>query len=146
MARHILHLYARRARFATASILDFTYLPGATKGVTRVTVYPSDYGLERMPKEQEAGPQGIWQKKTKKQRQQQQQQKGSGADDAALNGEEEEGEDEEGDVAAANGYSSSGDDDDDEDGGGVDKLRLMMYERSKLRWYYAVRYLRGLWI
>jgi len=67
--------------------------------VERVTVYPSDYGLERMREESVAGPRGIFKG-------------GRGSDDG---GAERDG---------------SGDE--------VDKERLRFYERSRLRYYYAV--------
>uniref|UniRef100_A0A1D2AGV6 Uncharacterized protein n=2 Tax=Auxenochlorella protothecoides TaxID=3075 RepID=A0A1D2AGV6_AUXPR len=77
-------------------------------GVQRVTVYPSDYGLERMAEEATAGPQGIW--------------------DAGADGKQEDQggseEDEEG--------PSAGNDAE------IERRRLRAYELSRLRYYYAV--------
>ena len=62
--------------------------------IVSVTVYPSDYGLEKMEGEKNAGPTGIWK-------------------------------------------HDNGDDDEDDDGA-LDTSKLRYYEKSKLRWYYAV--------
>ena len=79
--------------------------------IESVSVYPSDYGLERMEEEKLAGPKQIYKKKS-----------GGGDNDGADNGDEDDDEEE----------------DDDESDGAVDESRLRYYERSKLRWYYAI--------
>jgi len=82
------------------SILQ-SFASGSSGRVRRVTVYPSDYGLERMQAEARAGPQGIYKE-------------GVGREEA------EEAEEE------------------DSEGGEIDRERLRAYERSRLRYYYAV--------
>ncbi|GAX82620.1 hypothetical protein CEUSTIGMA_g10046.t1 [Chlamydomonas eustigma] len=74
--------------------------------VVRVTVYPSDYGLQRMAEEVVAGPKHIFKSSEAK--------KGK---------------------SAGNKRPAS---DSEEDGDEVDKKRLAMYEKSKLRYYYAI--------
>lgn len=87
--------------------------------IRSVTVYPSDYGLERMAAEAKSGPQGIWRRKEDRKK-------------VALDsGSEEESEKE---VESA----EESDSDDDGADGEVDMARLRLYERSKLRWYYAI--------
>ena len=81
--------------------------------IESVSVYPSDYGLERMEEEKLAGPKQIYKKKSS-----------GGDNDGAEKGDEDNDDDD--------------DDDDDESDGAVDESRLRYYERSKLRWYYAI--------
>lgn len=123
----------------------------------KVTVYPSDYGLERMAAEAKAGPQGIWQrpggrKGGKQEEQQQRKRKQELEDDGSS--EEESEEDSELDSAdegtsdeelggseeSGGEEEDSGEDsgDDEAADGEVDPERLRLYERSKLRWYYAI--------
>jgi len=91
--------------------------------IVSVTVYPSDYGMEKMEEEKAAGPRQIYAKKAGGKRK-------AGADGAELD-EDEDAQDESDHV--------SGDDDDAiDDGGALDEARLRYYERSKLRWYYAI--------
>ncbi|KAI8112466.1 hypothetical protein M9434_003789 [Picochlorum sp. BPE23] len=78
-----------------------SFVPGTDGDISSVTVYPSDYGLEKMEEEKNTGPQAIWKK--------------SHFDD-----EEDEDEDSEGGE------------------GDLDTTKLRYYERSKLRWYYAI--------
>ena len=116
-------------------------------GVEGVTVYPSDYGLQRMAQEAALGPLGVF---------------GSGGGDEGEGGEEGEQGGEEGEKGGEEGEEGGeeqgeeegdegeeGEEDDDEGqaagssgeeggGGGVDQRRLRLYERSKLRYYYAV--------
>jgi hypothetical protein len=129
-------------------------------GVKRVTVYPSDYGLQKMAQEAAAGPQGVWQ--------QQQQQHGSGDgsdgsdgsdDDAAMSdgGSADADADADADASdapAAHGAATrrrgaagaggnaaaaaAGGADSGEEGAALDPSRVLAYERSKLRWFYAV--------
>lgn len=75
--------------------------------ILSVTVYPSDYGLERMEEEKTAGPKQIYKKK--------------------VSSRENDGD----------GEGDDGGDGDDSDGA-LDESRLRYYERSKLRWYYAI--------
>ena len=89
--------------------------------ITSVTVYPSDYGLERMAAEAKSGPQGIW-------KQRRDRRKVVPSDDVNSDDEEEEEEESEEEESES----------DDAADGEVDFARLRLYERSKLRWYYAV--------
>lgn len=83
--------------------------------ITKVTVYPSDYGLEKIAEEATTGPQGIWRS-------------GSHTSDNA-------GDDDNDSADEDQIGSSDGSDSDDNE---VDLERLRLYERSKLRWYYAI--------
>jgi hypothetical protein len=67
--------------------------------IVSVTVYPSDYGLEKMEEEKTSGPKRIYKK-----------------------------------------VSSEGTESEDSDGedGAIDASKLRYYERSKLRWFYAI--------
>ncbi|GAB4817011.1 hypothetical protein N2152v2_004057 [Parachlorella kessleri] len=165
-----------------------SFLPKGGR-LERVTVYPSDYGLQRMAEEATAGPQGIWKAKQaaaegsealkvpaaaaageaagSRGRRRQQPQGGlgldSGGEDVEAPGSDagpaDPGSsaaaslDTSGDDSSADGDSDSADDDgaddnhpsseddssaDEDDDGEVDQQRLLLYERSKLRWYYAV--------
>lgn len=81
-----------------------SFVPGTDGDISSVTVYPSDYGLEKMEEEKNTGPQAIWRKSDK---------------------------------------SKDDDDEDEEEGsedgdGDLDTTKLRYYERSKLRWYYAI--------
>ncbi len=99
--------------------------------MTRVTVYPSDYGLERMAEEAALGPQKIFKVGS-----------GGGAIGAAKAAPV---------VAAAaagkkgkkgkkdeEGESEEASEEEEEEENDIDKKRLAMYEKSKLRYYYAV--------
>ncbi|GAQ86660.1 hypothetical protein KFL_003030030 [Klebsormidium nitens] len=74
-----------------------SFLP-ESGSIESVTVYPSDFGLERMKEEEVKGPQPLW-----------------GGD-----------------------ASEEDDDESDEDGAGVNMEKLREYEKSKLKYYYAV--------
>lgn len=76
--------------------------------ITKVTVYPSDYGLERIAEEATSGPKGIWR--------------------SSINGHDHDHDDE----------GTAEEQDNSEDENEVDMERLRLYERSKLRWYYAI--------
>lgn len=75
-----------------------SFVPDGGK-IVSVTVYPSDYGLQKMEEEKNSGPKQIWK-----------------SSDAGQGSENEES---------------------DEDGA-LDSTKLRYYERSKLRWYYAI--------
>jgi hypothetical protein len=78
-------------------------------------------------------PQGIWAKKP------------AATKSKAPAGGRGADEDDDGDEAGEEGGGgAAAGEDSDEEGGELDKERLKMYERSKLRWYYAVRGL-GAW-
>ena len=126
-----------------------SFLPKGGR-LEKVTVYPSDYGLERMVEEAVSGPQNVW-KKTGKERDQNGVANGNrygddddGPSDTMDDSDEvEEGSSSEDDGplledASSDEHSSEGEDEDDDDGGEVDPVQLRLYERSKLRWYYAI--------
>ena len=108
--------------------------------IERVTVYPSDYGLAHMAEEARLGPRAIFAPRPAAR-------VGnsngaptgppdSNADEAPQLQSGEEEEEEEGRGAA--GGSARGDGGGHEEGAEVDQARLRAYERSKLRYYYAV--------
>jgi hypothetical protein len=89
--------------------------------IERVTVYPSDYGLAQMAEEAVMGPRPIFGKKTEHD---------SSARAADVS---QSDDDDDSDAAPARGEDESGESDVE-----VDQRRLRMYERSKLRYYYAI--------
>ncbi|GLI59639.1 hypothetical protein VaNZ11_001564 [Volvox africanus] len=93
----------------------------------RVTVYPSDYGLQRMAEEAAAGPKLIL-KPTQRAAV-----RGISEAAAASTRNKEKGEKE-------NNKKRRGKagDDEDEDAAEVDKKRLAAYEKSRLRYYYCI--------
>ncbi|GIL58605.1 hypothetical protein Vafri_13624 [Volvox africanus] len=93
----------------------------------RVTVYPSDYGLQRMAEEAAAGPKLIL-KPTQRAAV-----RGASEAAAASTRSKEDGEKE-------NNKKLRGkaDDDEDNDAAEVDKKRLAAYEKSRLRYYYCI--------
>jgi hypothetical protein len=92
--------------------------------IRSVTVYPSDYGLDKMEEEKAAGPRQIYTREAGGKR---------GAGGVG------EGADEDEDALDESDDGSGGDDIQAEnDGGALDEARLRYYERSKLRWYYAI--------
>ncbi|KAK9828879.1 hypothetical protein WJX72_002532 [[Myrmecia] bisecta] len=118
---------------------------GKHHAIECVTVYPSDYGLERMKQEAVLGPQGIYSKKkrdaakkAKRAKQAPAQESGSDqeeddsdAADSDSGADEDDGASEEAPPGkAAEADSDSGDE--------VNQKKLQLYERSKLRYYYAV--------
>ncbi|GFR49411.1 hypothetical protein Agub_g11465, partial [Astrephomene gubernaculifera] len=92
-----------------------SFLPRGAE-VVRVTVYPSDFGLQRMAEEAAMGPQLIL-KPT------------SAAAGAAAAAAEKQ---------PAAGKRKGGATDDADEGSEVDKRRLAAYEKSRLRYYYAI--------
>ena len=119
--------------------------------IERVTVYPSDYGLAHMAEEAKLGPRAIFAPKPAAGadgRATQADKPDSDADEAPQSRDEvEEDEAEEDDDAEMGkrgrrrGGAAGGNvrgDGNDEEGAEVDQARLRMYERSKLRYYYAV--------
>ena len=117
--------------------------------ITKVTVYPSDYGLQRMAAEVKSGPTNIWKthldddennkksqqkKKTKEKKKEQQRQTSDSENEQEEEEEEEEiVSEEESDFEEYEESASETESD-----GEVDRSKLRIYERSKLRWYYAV--------
>ncbi|KAF5837684.1 hypothetical protein DUNSADRAFT_4049 [Dunaliella salina] len=113
-----------RAVDILAALNSFKTKNGA---VHRVTVYPSDYGLQRMADEAANGPKALAPPPKRK--------KSHVDGTAEAGGSSDEKEDEDG----ADGEKVEHDSDSSSDSGDeVDKLRIRLYEQSKLRYYYAV--------
>jgi len=117
--------------------------------IKSVTVYPSDYGLERMEAEAKSGPQGIWRRKEqRKLASAQGGEKGDGrnvkhrveaSSDSEDEIEENDDEDEDEDFEEEESSAESEEEESESDADGeVDHAKLRLYERSKLRWYYAI--------
>lgn len=103
--------------------------------IKSVTVYPSDYGLERMEAEAKSGPRGIWKMETKtlaKGGKKGDRENAKHRVEASSDSEDEENDEENEDDDSVKEESESDAD------GEVDHARLRLYERSKLRWYYAI--------
>ncbi|KAG7397491.1 pre-rRNA-processing protein esf1 [Phytophthora boehmeriae] len=129
----------------------------ATGAVQNVTIYPSDYGLQKMKEEAEHGPQGLWDDEEEGKREERvtethaedEEKSEVVTSDIEENEENEEkiggdDEDSESDVEGEDGYDS----DDplgvkksvtlDGESDGFDREKLRKYELQKLRYYYAV--------
>jgi len=113
-----------RAVDILAALNSFKTKSGA---VHRVTVYPSDYGLQRMADEAANGPKAL---APPPKRKKSNSDEAAGADGGSDDDEDEDGAEGEGDEHDSDSSSDSGNE--------VDKLRIRMYEQSKLRYYYAV--------
>eukprot|EP00743_Colponemidia_sp_Colp-15_P005405 GILK01005810.1.p1 GENE.GILK01005810.1~~GILK01005810.1.p1 ORF type:complete len:778 (-),score=263.36 GILK01005810.1:116-2449(-) len=96
-----------------------SFVPMGSK-IERVTVYPSDFGIEKMKEEREVGPQGIWKKKL-----------------TAADKEEAEKQKRRKDKRFHNNHSIVVA---EEEGGheGFDADALRKYELDRLKYYYAV--------
>lgn len=102
--------------------------------IKRVSVYPSDYGLERMAKEAVMGPQPIFASSAcGSQAAAPEADTGRELDDDDQGDDAEDTDEEEGDAEEPQ-EESSGKSDDEE----VNQRRLRMYECSKLRYYFAI--------
>lgn len=123
----------------------------ATGAVRDVTIYPSDYGLQKMKEEEQHGPQGLWtdddaKKKTKKQSEEEDLDEESNEVDGEKDSEEDEEEEDE----DSNGEDVGDEDYDSDDPLGVKKSvsaeqdngfdaeKLRKYELQKLKYYYAI--------
>ena len=137
------------------AILSSFCPPGSVK---RVRVYPSDFGMERMKKEEVMGPAGIW----KKQKGGSNKKGGDQTDDENDDEVNERFEDDESSVEDSQGSGHSDDDEDDMDEDDVDldaayehfsknpgeedygadndfdPEKLRAYEASKMKYYFAV--------
>jgi len=109
-SRHVAILNLDWSNMRAMDILVMLSSFAKTAGDVRsISIYPSNFGLEQMRKEDASGPSGIWKKKTE-------------LDDEKNKDEEEENTDE--DIAH---------EEDD-----IDLVKLRSYEASKLRYYFAV--------
>lgn len=140
----------------------------ATGAVQNVTIYPSDYGLQKMKEEEQFGPQGLWKDEDDKKKKEEER-SGEEEDEKMESGDDDNGGDDapQADKSAGNSESDEedekedgDDDDDDEDGAdgydsddplgvkksvtledemdGFDREKLRKYELQKLKYYYAV--------
>ncbi|DAZ97199.1 TPA: hypothetical protein N0F65_003830, partial [Lagenidium giganteum] len=127
----------------------------ATGTVKDVTIYPSDYGLEKMKEEEKYGPQGLWDDKkaeTKKDEsadeEEDKDEEDKEDDKAEKEEEKEEKEDDDSSDDEADEAQDEDYDSDDplgvkktvtsEDAEGFDPEKLRKYELQKLKYYYAV--------
>ena len=131
------------------SIISSFAPPGSTK---KVEVYPSDFGMERMQKEREFGPSGLWKKKLKEDEKELEEDRDesshsadSGRSSPQLDNDDETDDDDAGDLGLSmeqiqEQYShfkkSQGDDLMVESDYNAEKVRA--YEASKLKYYFAV--------
>ena len=110
--------------------------------IERVTVYPSDYGLAQMAEEAKLGPRAIFAPARPAAAGAGEALAPAGDPDKSEGAESDSDEgpgSEDGQAGPGRGGNAGRDGDDDADEGAeVDQERLRMYERSKLRWYYAV--------
>jgi len=104
------------------AILSSFSLPGSVKSVR---IYPSDYGLERMEKEEKFGPSDVWAPKEQS--------------DIEKGEFSEEGNPEDGDDDDEQSEQSFTEDlEEDRVDSGFDPEKLRAYEASKLKYYFAI--------
>ncbi|KAH7491564.1 hypothetical protein KRP22_002969 [Phytophthora ramorum] len=124
-----------------------------TGAVQNVTIYPSDFGLEKMKEEEQHGPQGLWDDKGEEKSKGEEKLKAVDSDEGDNTGNEQEEEEEKQAKAGSDEDSDAeGEDDYDSDdplgvkksvtiegeSDGFDHEKLRNYELQKLRYYYAV--------
>ncbi|KAG7383320.1 pre-rRNA-processing protein esf1 [Phytophthora pseudosyringae] len=133
----------------------------ATGAVQNITIYPSDYGLEKIKEEEQHGPQGLWDEEDKKANAEEplddDEENVEAAENEETNDTGDENDDEE---KAERAASDDADGDSDADGendydsddplgvkksvtleggsDGFDPEKLRAYELQKLRYYYAI--------
>ncbi|TYZ62740.1 hypothetical protein PybrP1_000181 [[Pythium] brassicae (nom. inval.)] len=116
----------------------------ATGAVHDVTIYPSNFGLQKMKEEEQFGPQGLWRDKKP----------ATGSDSAGVEDGKEEADDSAADDADDDDNEDEKDGDDDaydsddplgvkkrvdaSEANGFDSEKLRKYELQKLKYYYAV--------
>jgi hypothetical protein len=120
------------------SLISSFTTPGAVK---RVQVFQSDFGMERMEKDQLSGPSGIWKKEKNKNTK-------ADTEDEEDSDEEEHDVDNKEDEGSTSGADDSDMEDQEEekkfkvdtvlDGSDYDPEKLRAYEASKLKYYFAV--------
>lgn len=116
------------------SILSSFAPPGA---VRRVAVYPSDFGMEQMSKDEMYGPTNIWKKEKNKSAKASQLVKYESDDESSSNVSSNDSVNEDGDsFQAVDGISNTGENSNKETDFDQEKLRA--YEASKLKYYFAV--------
>ena len=101
--------------------------------VNRVTIYPSEFGMQMMKQDEQFGPQGIYSKgnaedDTKNTKKENKEQNSSDSEQD----EEDQDEDDEDDE------DDEEDEEDQETGTGVDEEKLRLYEMQKLRYYFGI--------
>ncbi|KAG1693239.1 hypothetical protein DVH05_023704 [Phytophthora capsici] len=116
----------------------------ATGAVQNVTIYPSDFGLQKMKEEEQHGPQGLWDEDDKKgdedeekpeaveNDEEDEEKTQETASDAASDGEDDQGYDSDDPLGVKKSVTLEGESD------GFDREKLRKYELQKLRYYYAV--------
>ncbi|KAE8907041.1 hypothetical protein PF005_g2346 [Phytophthora fragariae] len=127
-----------------------------TGAVQNVTIYPSDFGLQKMKEEEQHGPQGLWDDEDKAKKAKDDQSEAAGEEEEADETGDEQDEEEKTEKAAADNEDGDSDaegeenyDSDDPLGvkksvtlegesDGFDSEKLRKYELQKLRYYYAV--------
>ncbi|CAI5716706.1 unnamed protein product [Hyaloperonospora brassicae] len=117
----------------------------ATGAVQNVTIYPSDYGLQKLKEEEQHGPQNLWDHDVNNQLNEEKQEN----DDDPTDGDNEEA------IASKDRDGDCGDDEEEgydsddplgikksvtleDESDGFDREKLRKYELQKLRYYYAI--------
>lgn len=122
----------------------------ATGAVQNVTIYPSDFGLQKMKEEEQHGPQGLWDDKNKAESSENEEKleavekddkdsteedekaENTASDDENSDAEGEEDYDSDDPLGVKKSVTIEGESD------GFDREKLRKYELQKLRYYYAV--------
>ncbi|KAG3118905.1 hypothetical protein PI124_g11569 [Phytophthora idaei] len=125
----------------------------ATGAVQNVTIYPSDFGLQKMKEEEQHGPQGLWDSENKTENPEDEEKPEADENDEKDGTEEDE---EKAEKTASDDENSESDADGEEDydsddplgvkksvtldgeSDGFDREKLRKYELQKLRYYYAI--------
>ncbi|KAG2763368.1 hypothetical protein PC129_g6757 [Phytophthora cactorum] len=125
----------------------------ATGSVQNVTIYPSDFGLQKMKEEEQHGPQGLWNNENKTENPEDEEKPEADENDEKDGTEEDE---EKAEKTASDDENSESDADGEEDydsddplgvkksvtldgeSDGFDREKLRKYELQKLRYYYAI--------
>uniref|UniRef100_A0AAV1UQJ6 NUC153 domain-containing protein n=1 Tax=Peronospora matthiolae TaxID=2874970 RepID=A0AAV1UQJ6_9STRA len=128
----------------------------ATGAVENVTIYPSDYGLQKTKEEEQHGPQGLWNDGVKnetndgEQEDDEKSDEGGEQDDentSAGDGEKTFDSRDEDDICSEDGEKDYDSDDPlgvkksvtlEDESDGFDREKLRKYELQKLRYYYAI--------
>ena len=126
-----------RVRAVDLHSLLQSFLSGAGS-VTRVSIFPSEFGMKMMAQDEQFGPQGIYlnEKDHKKRKDDMEEEEEEDEDE-----EEEDDEDDHSSNSNSNSNSNGdgdGDGDDDDTSGAVDREKLRNYEMQKLQYYFGI--------